>query len=138
MPTFPARVGSRQYFAVVHRYMLFSIDDLITKVIFKKRFVRFYYRSGSCEKAVRAKLSQGAISAINRTVLSSPSPSTLSKKVHRRCFCCGSSVLPARFVQWSPFVDFDLLCVAVGLSYTSYLYRKILTSFVLCSVLFNF
>ena len=41
---------------------------------------------------IRAKLSLGAISAINRTVIKLP-PNTLSQNVHRRCFCCGSSVL---------------------------------------------
>ena len=45
-------------------------------------------------KTIHANLSQGAISAINRTVFKPlPLPSTFSQTIRRRCFCCVSSVL---------------------------------------------
>ena len=32
--------------------------------------------------------------------LSSPIPRSLSQTVHKRCFCCGSSVLPTMILHW--------------------------------------
>ena len=58
-----------------------------------------------------------------RLLLSPPFPNTLSQIVHRRCFCCGSSVLPTKFVQWRPFIDLDLLYKA-GLSSSCFCIKK--------------
>ena len=51
---------------------------------------------------------------------SSPSPSALSQTVHRRCFWCGSSMLPTKVVQWWLFVDFALLNGQLNPFYTEW------------------
>ena len=83
----------------------------------------------------------GANSAISRMVLSPLPPQVL---LHRpfmdgASFCCSSVVLPTKFVQGRPYIDSGLLYVKVSLKLKFFilLYRKILTSFVLCSLLFS-
>ena len=61
---------------------------------------------------------------------------TLPQTVHRRCFCCVSSVLTAGFVQWWPLCGFNQLCVGVGLRSSCFCVEKYLTCLMFAAVQF--
>ena len=71
--------------------------------------------------------------------LSSPSPKTLSQTVHRRYFCCGSSLLHVVMsvcmfgAVYFKYFDFDLLFISAMVTESPLFRKELLTQLIICN-----